>query len=110
LDARFARRLGEPGLARLLDLLDLIGHEAQLRPVASQLGQALAGSGSPAPVRGCSIFSAALRSFGLKPRMPSRACAPFIRLTMRLRSLTRLSRSREGRLPAATPRASGRSI
>src|SRR5271169_2587830 len=37
----------------------------------------LGGSGSPAPVRSSSSFSAALRSFGLKPRMPSRANASF---------------------------------
>ena len=35
----FARRLFEPRLARLLDLLDLIGDEAQLRHVAPQLRQ-----------------------------------------------------------------------
>src|SRR5262245_37598491 len=39
----------------------------------------------------------ALRRCGLNPRIPRRASALFMRLTMRERSLTRLSRSRLGR-------------
>jgi hypothetical protein len=56
--------------------------------------------GSTEPSGVCSVArrSAALRRVGLKLRMPSRARVPFIRLTMRVRSLTRHSRSRLGRL------------
>jgi hypothetical protein len=43
-----------------------------------------------------------LRRVGLKLRMPSRAKVPFIRLTMRVRSLTRHSRSRLGRLASSS--------
>src|SRR3984893_17310945 len=48
----------------------------------------------------CSVArrSAALRRVGLKLRMPSRARVDFIRFTMRVRSPTRQSRSRFGRL------------
>jgi glycine/D-amino acid oxidase-like deaminating enzyme len=46
--------------------------------------------------------SAALRRVGLKLRMPSRAKVDFIRFTMRLRSPTRQSRSRFGRLASSS--------
>ena len=44
----------------------------------------------------------ALFSLGLKPRMPSRTNAAFIRLTIRLRSPMRLSCSRLGRLASSS--------
>src|SRR5438552_15834509 len=43
------------------------------------------GSGEPSGVCSVARRSAALRSVGLKVRMPSRARVPFIRLTMRVR-------------------------
>ena len=55
------------------------------------------GRASPSGVRSASRRSAAFRRVGLKPRMPRRARAPLIRFTMRVRSPTRLSRSRFGR-------------
>src|SRR6516225_11489250 len=63
------------------------------RSSASVLG----GIGSPSGVRKPSRRSAAFFSLGLKPRMPSLINAAFIRLTIRLCSPTRLSRSRLGR-------------
>ena len=56
----------------------------------------LGGIGSPSGVRKPSRRPAALFSLGLKPLMPSRTNAAFIRLTIRLRSRMRLSRSRLG--------------
>jgi hypothetical protein len=55
--------------------------------------------GSPVPsgVHNAAKRCGALRKCGLKPRMPSRASALFMRLAMRVRSPTRLSRSRLGR-------------
>src|ERR1700720_830233 len=60
--------------------------------------------GSAEPSGVCSVprRSAALRRVGLKLRMPSRARVPFIRLTMRVRSPTRHSRSRVGRLASSS--------
>src|ERR1700741_4302107 len=43
-----------------------------------------------------------MRKVGLKLRIPSRARVPFIRLTMRVRSPTRHSRSRFGRLASSS--------
>ena len=43
-----------------------------------------------------------MRRVGLKPRMPRRARVLFIRLTIRVRSLTRFSRSRFGRLASSS--------
>src|SRR6266436_4882734 len=68
------------------------------RSSASVLG----GIGSPSGVRRPSRRSTAFFSFGLKPRMPSRTNAAFIRLTIRLCSPTRLSRSRLGRLASSS--------
>ena len=62
----------------------------------------LGGMGTPSGVRKALIFCGALRNSGLKPRIPSRARAPFIRLMMRVRSPTRLSRSRLGRLASSS--------
>jgi len=61
-----------------------------------------AGSGEPSGVCSVARRSAALRRVGLKLRMPSRARVPFIRLTMRVRSPTRHSRSRFGRLASSS--------
>ena len=55
------------------------------------------GRGAPSGVCSASRRSGALRRVGLMPRMPRRARLPFIRFTMRVRSPTRLSRSRFGR-------------
>src|SRR5438128_6947459 len=60
------------------------------------------GSGMPSGVCTVARRSAALRRVGLKLRMPSRAKVAFIRLTMRVRSPTRHSRSRFGRLASSS--------
>src|SRR6201982_1599273 len=60
------------------------------------------GSAEPSGVCSVARRSAALRRVGLKLRMPSRARVPFIRLTMRVRSPTRHSRSRLGRLASSS--------
>ena len=62
----------------------------------------LGGIGSPSGVRKSSRRPAAFFSLGLKPRMPSRINAAFIRLTIRVRSRTRLWRSRLGRLASSS--------
>src|ERR1700756_2412337 len=56
------------------------------------------GSGMPSGVCTVARRSAALRRGGLKLRMPSRTRVDFIRFTIRVRSPTRHSRSRFGRL------------
>ena len=60
------------------------------------------GIGTSSGVRNASSRCGALRSSGLKPRMPSRTSAAFIRLMIRVRSPTRLSRSRLGRLASSS--------
>ena len=60
------------------------------------------GKGAPSGVRSVARRSGALRNVGLKFRMPRRARAPFIRFTMRVRSPTRFSRSRFGRLASSS--------
>ena len=60
------------------------------------------GSGIPSGVRSVPSRSDALRSVGLKPRMPRRARVPFIRFTRRVRSPIRLSCSRFGRLASSS--------
>ena len=61
-----------------------------------------AGIGSPSGVRKPSRRPAAFFSLGLKPRMPSRINVAFMRLTIRLCSPTRFSRSRLGRLASSS--------
>src|SRR5437016_1194857 len=61
-----------------------------------------AGRPVPSAVRRPVRRSGALRRCGLNPRIPRRASALFMRLTMRERSLTRLSRSRFGRLASSS--------
>src|SRR5436190_13909770 len=60
------------------------------------------GSGMPSGVCTVARRSAALRRIGLKLRIPSRAKVDFIRFTIRVRSPTRLSRSRLGRLASSS--------
>src|SRR5829696_7089520 len=62
------------------------------------------GSGTPSGVRSDSRRPSAFRTIGLKPRTPRRAKAPFMRLTSRVRSPTRFSRSRIGRLASSSCR------
>ena len=57
----------------------------------------LVGRGTPSGVRSAAKRSGALRKFGLKLRMPRRAKVLFMRLMMRVRSPTSVSRSRLGR-------------
>ncbi len=76
-------------------LLDLV---ISRRISSSMFGGIALSSG----VRNASSRFGALRSPGLKPRMPSRASADFMRLTIRARSPTRLSRSRLGRLASSS--------
>ena len=60
------------------------------------------GSGVSSSVRSALRRSGAFRSVGLKPRMPRRAKLPFIRLTIRVRSPMRFSRSRCGHLASSS--------
>src|SRR5262245_26794184 len=60
------------------------------------------GSGMPSGVYTVARRSAALRRVGLKLRMPSRARVDFIRFTIRVRSPTKQSRSRFGRLASSS--------
>ena len=68
---------------------------ARSRPISAR---AFGGKGVPSGVRRAGSSFVARCRFGLNPRMPSRARQPFIRLMIRVRSATRLSRSRCGRL------------
>ena len=90
--------------ARLLDLPYLLEDEPPALHVAVQLGQRV-GRDRLALGR-AQVFQTlgAFLSFGLKLRMPSRAKAAFMRLMMRVRSPTRLSRSRLGRLASSSAR------
>ena len=73
------------------------------RTRASQLSQRVGRApGSSSGVRNSSRRPAAFFSLRLKPRMPSRINAAFIRLTIRVCSPTRLSRSRLGRLASSS--------
>jgi hypothetical protein len=97
------RVLLEPDQARRLDLPDLWSMTKRRRAIARRSSASVfGGSGTPSAVRSLSRRSAALRKVGLKPRMPRRARVLFIRLTMRVRSLTRFSRSRLGRLASSS--------
>ena len=60
------------------------------------------GSGVPSAVRRPSSLSSALRSVGLKVRIPKRASIAFIRFTRRVRSPTSFSCSRLGRLASSS--------
>jgi hypothetical protein len=80
-----------------LNLFDPLFDEAEASHVAPQLGQVFGGRTAPSGVRSVSRCWDALRNIGLKLRMPRRANAAFIVLTMRVRSPTRFSRSRPGR-------------
>src|SRR6516164_227455 len=62
----------------------------------------LGGMGHPSGVRSVASRSGALRNFGLKPRMPRRTKAAFIRLTMPVRLPTSCSRSRVGRFASSS--------
>ena len=87
------RLLPQPFGARRLDLADLLVDEAPPDQIAPQLGQCV----------GRQRY-ALRRAQVLKPRMPSRAGALFTRLPMRVRSPTRLSRSRLGRWASSSSR------
>src|SRR6516164_8429533 len=60
------------------------------------------GSGTPSGVCTVARRSVALRRVGLKLRMPSRTRVDFIRFTIRVRSPTKPSRSRFGRLASSS--------
>jgi hypothetical protein len=68
----------------------------------SSSAETFGGSGEPSGVDRAARCSAALRRVGLKFRMPSRASVPSMRFTSRVRSLTRHSRSRLGRLASSS--------
>ena len=72
---------------------------AKSRPISAR---AFGGTGVPSGVRNVGSSFVARCSVGLNPRIPSRARQPFIRLMIRVRSATRLSRSRWGRLPSSS--------
>ena len=95
-------RLLETLQACLLDLPDLITTSRRRSMSRRSSAIVLGGIGSPSGVRKSSRRSAAFFSLGLKPRMPSRINVAFIRLTIRLCSPTRLSRSRLGRLASSS--------
>jgi hypothetical protein len=98
----FFRSLIQPFQARRLDLPDLAHNEALARHVALQLSLCVRREGRTSGMHSVSSCSDALRNVGLKLRMPRRASVPFIRFTMRVRSPTRLSRSRFGRLASSS--------
>src|SRR5262245_58396943 len=84
------------GQRRAFEFL-VMGH-----PLNATQAKEFGGIGSPSGVRKLSRRPTALFSLGLNPRMPSRISAAFIRLTIRLCSPTRLSRSRLGRLASSS--------
>src|SRR5207237_4087425 len=85
-----------------LDLSDLADNKAQPRYIALQLCQGIwRQRHTLRGVHGCRTFGR-LAQVGLKLRMPIRARVAFIRFTMRVRSPTRQSRSRFGRLASSS--------
>src|SRR5580704_11586656 len=99
------RLLLQSFLTSVLDLPDLADNKAQPRHIALQLGQGVwRRRHALRDVHGCKTLGrpacagAGPRRVDLKLRMPSRASVDFIRFTIRVRSPTRQSRSRFGRL------------
>jgi hypothetical protein len=90
--------LSQAGQTRLFDLVDLITDDMSRLSSSSVFG----GIGLPSGVRTFAIRSGALRDAGLKSRMPRRAMQLFIRLIIRVRSPTRYSCSRFGRLSSSS--------
>jgi hypothetical protein len=84
----------------------LICSSIKRRSAISRLSSAsvLDGTGHQSGVRSPTSCSGALRSFGLKPRMPRRTNAAFIRLTMPVRLPTSCSRSQVGRFASSPSR------
>src|ERR1700731_689754 len=96
------RLLLQSFLTSVLDLPDLADNKAQPRHVTLQLGQGVwRQRHALRSVHGCQTFGC-LAQGGLKLRMPSRARVDFIRFTIRVRSPTRQSRSRFGRLASSS--------
>src|SRR5262245_26099563 len=89
-------RLLETLQASILDPADLSTDEPPALHIAKQLGQRV-GRDRLALGRAQAFFS-----LGLNPRIPSRINVAVIRLTIRLFSATRLSRSRLGRLASSS--------
>jgi hypothetical protein len=83
--------------ARPLDLIDRLFHQLQTGDIAAQLGQGVGRQCRPLRRAQSRQALRALRRFGLKWRMPSRARGAFMRLTMRVRWPTSASRLRLGR-------------
>src|ERR1700756_774213 len=96
------RLLLQSFLTSVLDLPDLADNKDQPRMSRCSSAKVFGGSGMPSGVSTVARRSAALRRVGLKLRMPSRARVDFIRFTIRVRSPTRHSRSRLGRLASSS--------
>ena len=68
----------------------------------SSLASVLAGIAAPSAVRSVASFFRAVRSLGLKVHIPSLVRSAFMALISRVRSPTRVSRSRLGRLASSS--------
>ena len=102
------RLLLHPFLTGVLDSLIWLTTKPSRAMSRCSSAKVFGGSGMPSGVRAVARRSAALRRVGLKLRMPSRARVDFIWFTIRVRSPTRHSRSRFGRLAVSVPIAPAR--
>jgi hypothetical protein len=100
--SKYADHPFEPLGTCLLDRADLLTDQCQPRHVAPELLDDVCRQAVPSAVPRPARRSGALRRCGLSPRIPRRASALFMRLMMRERSLTRLSRSRFGRFASSS--------
>jgi hypothetical protein len=84
--------------------IELICSRTNASRAMSRRNSSIVFVGKPVPsgIRRPARRSGALRKCALNPRIPRRASALFMRLMMRERSLTRLSRSRFGRLASSS--------
>src|SRR6516162_1989190 len=87
-------------LGILLLICSLINRRCAIPRCSS--ASVLDGMALPSGVRNPGSRSGALRSFGLKPRIPRRTSAAFMRLMMLVRFPTSCSRSRVGRLASSS--------
>lgn len=88
---------GELALPFLFDGADLLAHQAEPLEETVELGAGVMRQRRPSAVRMASSLSAAWRRLSRKWRMPKRARIALMRLTSRVCSWTRRSRSRLGR-------------
>jgi len=85
----------------LLERFDLFADHGEPGHIPPKFINRVGGSGRSSGVRSASRRCGALRNLGLNPRIPSHARIAFMRLMIRVRSPTRLSRSRLGRLASS---------